>query len=455
MTVVTTTEAYFRPVNVPEIRYARSGDVSIAYQVAGEGSVDLVLVPFLTNLSSIWGNPRFAEQLRRLASFSRLIVFDKRGMGLSDRSYALPTLEARMDDVRAVMDAVGCERAVLVGSSDGGQMTALFAATYPERTSALVLANTVARYVSTVDYPWGRTTDEWRMYVRDVREGWGERDFLERHLDSVDPELATDDEFRRWYVTNARLAWSPAAAAAFYRMMADTDIRDVLPAIRVPTLVIYRAANRRPCRYLAERIPDARVVEIPGRGLMMSTGRAFPDEVERFVATIEARPEPDRVLATLLFTDIAGSTEKAAELGDRRWRELLGQHHALTRRLLAQFRGEELDTAGDGFFASFDGPGRAITCACAIRDEMRALELEIRAGIHTGECERVDEKLTGIAVSLGARVAAEAAPGEVLVTSTVRDLVAGSGLGFDDRGDRELKGVPRSWRLFAVVPSAT
>ena len=439
---------------VPEIHYARSGDVSIAYQEVGDGPVDLVFVPFLSNLGQAWELPAWVAFWERMARFCRLIQFDKRGTGLSDRMRELPTLETRMDDVRAVMDAVGSEQAVVMGQMEGAQMTSLFAATYPERTSALVLYNPVARFTSTPDYPWGSTPDDWRRLVRDVADHWGEREFLEAHLRGIDPVAAEDPEYRSWYVTNYRLAASPAAAAALYRIMMDTDIRDVLPAIRVPTLVIHREDHRDASRYVAARIPGARVVELPGRGYLVPVGAEVAEETERFVRSLGEGLESDRVLTTILFTDIVGSTEMAAELGDRRWRELLEGHHARVRALLDSYRGREVDTAGDGFLATFDGPARAIRCAGAIVDSVHELGIQVRAGLHTGECELVEDKVRGIAVHVGARVAALAEPGEVLVSSTVKDLVAGSGLRFEDRGVHALRGVPGEWRVFAAsVPA--
>jgi class 3 adenylate cyclase len=434
----------------PDIDYARSGDVSIAYQVAGDGPVDLVVVPFLTNIVSLWEHPLAAGFFTRLASFSRLILLDKRGTGLSDRPHLLPTLETAMDDVRAVMDAVASERAVLLGSLAGGQMTALFAATYPERTVGLVLYNTVARVVSAPDYPWGLSREEWRQRLTAIRERWGRRDFLEQLCREIVPNLADDEEFRRWFVMHYRLCASPSAAHAFYRMWMETDIRDVLPAIRVPTIALYRQNRRDPARHLAEQIPGATAVELPGMSDGLWTEPGVDEEVERFVAGVREEAEPERVLVTILFTDIVGSTAKAAELGDQRWRKLLNQHHTLVRSELLRFRGREIDVAGDGFFASFDGPARAIRCACAITDAAKTLGLEIRAGLHTGECELFDGKISGIAVHLGARIATEARPGEVVVSSTVKDLVAGSGIRFADRGPTAMKGVPGEWRLYGV-----
>ena len=437
-------------MEAPEIEYARNGDVSIAYQVIGDGPIDLLLVPFINNLEYAWTHPLWPRAYERLASFSRLVSFDKRGTGLSDRFGELPTLETRMEDLRAVLDAVGSERAALLGSFEGNHLAALFAATYPERTSALVLYNPVARFVSAPDYPWGQTREEWGRLVELVAERWGQRAFFEDMLRSTDPSLAEDEAFRRWYVSQFRVAASPGSAAAFYRMMMETDIRDVLPAIRVPTLVCYRDDYAGPSGFVAERIPSARAVEFPGIGYIASAPPEVFDEIERFLSGRLVDRERDRVLLTLLFTDIVGSTELAARLGDRGWRTLLEQHDVAVRRELERFRGNEVNTTGDGFLATFDGPARAIRCACAIRDVVRELGLDVRAGLHTGECELVGEEVAGIAVHTAARVAALAGPGEVLVSSTVKDLVAGSGTEFEHRGDQELKGVPGEWRLFAV-----
>jgi class 3 adenylate cyclase len=427
-------------VEPPEVEYARSGDVAIAYQVVGDGPVDLVFVPFFGNIRYAWEQPLFARFLERLASFSRLILLDKRGTGLSDRPRVL-TLEAQMDDIRAVLDAVGSKRAALLGGTQGGQLCALFAATYPERTRALVLFNP---HASPADMPPApRSGDE-------ARERWGTRELSGELARAAYPSMAGDQAFLRWHVDYLRFAASPGAAAEFFRMLHDTDISDVLPTIRVPTLVIYRARRRDANLRVAELIPGARAVQIPGDDLGVWVGDEVPAEVERFLSGREEAPVPDSVLTTVLFTDIVGSTERAAALGDRAWRDLLTRHHAAVRRELARFRGEELDTAGDGFFATFDGPARAIRCAQAIVAGVGELGLELRAALHTGECELHDGKPAGIAVNIGSRVAAEGRPGEVLVSSTVKDLVAGSGIEFDERGVRALKGIPGEWRLYAV-----
>jgi class 3 adenylate cyclase len=434
-------------VEIPEIQYTRSGDVAIAYQTFGEAPRNLVLVPTFSNLVFPWFNADWRAMYEGFASFSRLIMFDKRGTGLSDRPRDPGTLETRMDDIRAVLDAVGVERATLVGMGEGGQTCALFAATYPERTEALVLLGTPARAVRADDYPFGLSEEEQRRELREIRERWGARDYFEEQARAMNP--AADQEFVDWFVTCQRFCASPGAALTFFRAYSETDLREVLPTIRVPTLVLYGAAAREQMLDLAGRIQGAQSLEID---LTSFAGRfyALPRETEAFLSGREAEPVPDTVLATILFTDIVGSTERAAEVGDRAWRDLLQDHHVVVRRELSRFRGRELDTAGDGFFAVFDGPARAISCARAIVGALGELGLEIRAGVHTGECELHDGKVAGIAVSMGARVSAAAAAGEVLVSGTVKDLVAGSGIEFTDRGSHELKGVPGEWRLYAV-----
>jgi class 3 adenylate cyclase len=427
--------------NVPDIRYARSGDVAIAYQVVGEGPLDLVFVPFFGNIRWAWEQPRLARFLDQLASFSRLILFDKRGTGLSDRPRVL-TLETQMDDIRAVLDAAGSERAALLGAVQGSQLCALFAATYPERTRALILYHPHAAAADLPPAP-PRSAEE-------ARERWGTPELTDEILRSVYEPVAGDEEFARWHADYLRFAASPSAAAEFFRMLYDTDVSDVLPTIRVPSLVIYSKSRRESALRVAKLIHGARSVEITGAAGPIYLGEGVASEVERFLLGGEELPVPDSVLTTVLFTDIVGSTERAAELGDRAWRDLLARHHAAVRRELARFRGHEVDTAGDGFFATFDGPARAIRCAQTILTGVGELGLGLRAGLHTGECELHDGKLAGIAVNIGSRVAAEAGPGEVLVSSTVRDLVAGSGIEFEDLGARALKGIPGEWRLYAV-----
>jgi pimeloyl-ACP methyl ester carboxylesterase len=438
---------------IPETRYARSGEVSIAYQVTGRGEIDLVFVPgWVSHVEHGWEEPSYAPFLRRLAGFSRLILMDRRGTGLSDPVEALPTLEERMDEVRAVLDAAGSERAVLFGVSEGGPLCILFAAAHPERTAALVLCNSFARLLRCEDLPWGVAPDDLKRLQRDIDGGWGSG--LTARVFA--PSRAGDEAFRRAWGRFERLAVSPGGMRKILAMAMDTDVRDVLPSIRVPTLVLHRVgdgpARVEGARYLAEHIPAAKLVELPGDDHFPWVGDADAvlDEVEHFVTGVRRGPEPDRVLATVLFLDIVDSTRRLAELGDRRWRELLDRFYAVLRDGISRYRGREIDTTGDGVFATFDGPARAIRCAVATRDAVARLGLAVRAGLHTGECEVLGSDMTGIAVHTGARVCAAAAPGEVLVTGTVRDLVAGSGLRFEDRGLHTLKGVPGEWRLFAV-----
>jgi pimeloyl-ACP methyl ester carboxylesterase len=443
-------------VLAPETSYARSGDVHIAYQAFGAGPPDLVLaVGALWNIEHQWTQPRVVKVLARLASFSRVIVFDKRGTGLSDRVPAseLPTLEDRMDDVRAVMDAVGCEQAVLFGEDEGCSMCTLFAATYPERTSALVLFGSFARRLQAPDYPWGIPSEFAEQLVDQLKAGWGKP--LGLRIGA--PSLAEDEGVRKWWAGMLRASASPSSAAAMLHMSINTDIRDVLDTIHVPTLVLHEVGDLpapvQGGRYVAEHIPGARFVELPGDThlFFLADRDELLDEVQEFLTGVRWRPKRDRVLATIVFTDVVQSTEHAVEVGEERWADLLEQHHAVVRRQLDRFKGREIDTAGDGFFASFDGPARAVHCACAIRDEVRRLGIDIRAGVHTGECQVIDQKLGGLAVHIGARVAHMAGAGEVLTSGVVKDLVAGSGLAFIDRGPHTLKGIPDPWRLFAVA----
>ena len=438
----------------PDTHYAKSGDVNIAYQVVGDAPRDLVLVPgWVSNIEVFWEEPACARFLRRLASFARLILFDKRGTGLSDRVSDLPNLETRMDDLRAVMDTVGSARAALLGYSEGGPMCALFAATYPLRTSALMIQGSYARRTWAHDYPWGPTPEALGEWMAACQRDWGGPVGLDERL----PSAAGDERVRQWWARLLRMGASPGANRALQQMNAEMDVRHVLPAIRVPTLILHSIGDRvfpaAASRFMAQQIPGAKFVELPGRDLAWGEDAdAIVDEIEEFLTGVRHGPEPDRVLATVLFTDIVGSTEKAATLGDRRWRDLLEGHHTLVRRELARFRGREIDTSGDGFLATFDGPARAVRCARAVSDGVRALGLDVRAGVHTGEIELVNDKVSGLAVHIGARVAATAGPGEVLVSSTVKDLVAGSGLRFQDRGSQALKGVPGQWHLFALAP---
>jgi class 3 adenylate cyclase len=431
-------------VDVPDVSYAQSADVSIAYQAVGEGPPDLVFLPFLANIYTLWQAPRFAEFGRRLATGRRLIVVNPRGVGLSDRPRGF-TVESRMDDIRAVMDDVGIERAALLGIAEQAATCAVFAASYPDRVDRLVLYNPWRRFIPDPD-----KRDRLLAQLRQDREKWGRRDHLEEFAGTINPQWADDPEYVNWFVWHHRLTASPAAWVEFRRMQIDLDITDVLPAIRIPTLVISKEFVRDDGELIAEAIPNGEFVVVPGRGGAIHENDYPAEALEGFLAGAEQQRVPDTVLATVLFTDLVGSTERAVELGDRAWRELLERHHEAVRHELERYRGVEVDTAGDGFFASFDGPARAIACARAIIERVPELDLTVRAGIHTGECERVGEKIAGLAVNVGARVSAAAAPGEVLVSATVKDLVAGSGIEFEDRGAHALKGVPGEWRLYAV-----
>jgi class 3 adenylate cyclase len=433
------------------IRYARSGEVNIAYQVTGAGPFDLVLVHgFYSHLELDWQHPAARSTYERLGTFARLIRFDKRGTGLSDRNVGLPDFETRMDDVRAVMDAAGSERAALFGYSEGGPMVILFAATYPERTRALALYGTYAKRLYSEDYPWAPTWEERVATAEELERNWGEKFDIGVLAPNADETLVS------WLGLRGRAALSPAAARDLILMNSQADVRAALPAVQAPTLVMHRTGDRdskvEEGRYIAERIPGARFVELSGEDhTPYFDPDQIVDEVEEFLTGARPTRLEERVLATVLFTDLVGSTERATSLGDRDWATLLGRHHDAVRHELARFNGEEIDTAGDGFFATFDGPTRAIRCACAIRDAVREIGLEIRAGLHTGEIEYQGPKATGIAVHVGARVAALAQPGEVLVTSTVTQLVLGSVIHFAARGAHTLKGIADQWQLFAVV----
>jgi class 3 adenylate cyclase len=441
----------------PKTRYARSGDVNIAYQIAGEGPIDLVYVPgWVSNIETAWEDPHVSRFLERLASFSRLILFDKRGTGLSDRVSIseLPTLEQRMDDVRAVMDAADSQRAALFGASEGGVMCALFGATYPDRTAALVLYGSYAKGTATADYPHGLAEQEAiDEFIEALTELWDDAGGL---LNIWAPSASDDPVAQAAFGRYLRTGASPSAVVTLTRMNAAVDIRPVLSVIAVPTLVIHRSEDMivtvEAGRDLAAQIQGAKYVELPGEDHLWFHGDAdaILGEVEEFLTGTRAAELVDRILATVMFTDIVDSTRQAAALGDRRWRDLLGRHDTLMRRQLERHRGREVKTLGDGFLATFDGPARAIRCACSARDAMRGLGVEVRAGLHTGECELIGEDLGGIAVNIGARVASVAGPGEVLVSRTVTDLVAGSGIEFTERGVHSLKGVPGEWQLYAV-----
>jgi class 3 adenylate cyclase len=431
----------------PDIRYARNDGVAIAYQVVGDADRDLILVPdFVSNCVFHWETPYYRELYERLARSFRLIVFDKRGTGVSDRGGAgWASLETRMEDMRAVLEAAGSARAVVFGGAEGGDMAALYAATYPESTAGLVLFQFQARGE-------GADSPGWH-HARAQLHRWGTQGLADEWLAQICPTLLRSEADRVWFANHLRTGASPEIGYALNEAYYASDVTDILPTIRVPTLVLYRGeAVRGGAEKAAAIIQGARVEALAGSdywGIFLSPEIA--DQIESFAATLEAEPASESILATVLFTDLVGSTARASELGDRAWRDLLARHHARVRQELARYRGVELDTAGDGFFARFDGPARAIRCACAIRDAVADLGLEIRSGLHTGECELLEGKVAGIAVSIGSRVAARAAPGEVLVSQTVKDLVAGSGLAFEERGAAELKGIPGEWRLYAAV----
>jgi class 3 adenylate cyclase len=438
-------------------RYARNGDVSLAYEVLGDGERDiLVTLGWVGSFQSAWETPAYARWLQRLATLGRVIMWDKRGTGLSERLPAdrLPTLEERMDDMRVVLDAAGSERAVVLGLSEGASLSAVFAATHPDRVTQLILIGGFARLLRDEDYPWGAPPEAAAEFNRRTGETWGDNAVL---LKLWAPSVADDPVAQEQWNRMLVFGGTPATATAWLEMIQETDIRGTLPAIRVPSLVIHRTGDRiMPVahgRYLGEHIPDARYVELPGADhLWWIEGDDILDEVESFLTGTTTAFERDRVLATVMFTDIVDSTTRAAQLGDRRWRDLVAAHDRVVRGLLQRYRGREVKTLGDGFLATFDGPGRAIRCAGELRDAVRSVGLEVRAGLHTGEVELNGDDISGIAVNIGARVGAKAQAGEVLVSQTVKDLVAGSGLQFEDRGEHELKGVPGPWRLWSVTP---
>ncbi|HYP48909.1 MAG TPA: alpha/beta fold hydrolase [Thermoleophilaceae bacterium] len=447
-------EPDWQPLPRGEVRYARNGDVSIAYQVVGSGDLDLVFVPgFVSHMEMFWEDPATARFFRRLASFSRLILHDKREQGLSDRLGRPPTLEESMDDVRAVMDAAGSERAALFGISEGGPSTLLFAATHPQRTAALVVYGTYARMVATDDFPAGLPADVLESWQAEILSDWGNALKLELFA----PSLVDDVAFGAWWSRLLRTGTSPRGAAGLFKLHASTDVRHLLSSISAPTLVLHRTDDPL-CtveggREVAGGIPGARLIEQPGSDHLWMAGDQdlLLDEVEEFLTGSRQDREPERVLQTVLFTDIVDSTRRAGELGDRRWRDLLAAYESRVGRQIERFRGRLVKSLGDGTFATFDGPARGINCARAIRDDIEALGLELRAGLHTGECEVVGDDLAGVAVHIGARVSATAAPGEVLVSGTVRDLVAGSDIRFEERPPQELKGLPGEWRLYAIA----
>jgi class 3 adenylate cyclase len=438
----------------PETKYAQSGDVSIAYQVVGSGPLDLLIVPgFISHLEQAWEDPAYSRFLKRLASFSRLIQFDKRGTGLSDRIAGIPTLEERMDDVRAVMDATGSERAALFGVSEGGSMSILFSATYPERTSALILYGSIARGSWAPDYSWGDRLDQEH---EDWLEGWRKEWGGPYGIETFAPSAAHDAQFRQWWAKYLRLGASPSAVINVFRMNAAIDVRDILPAVHVPTLVLHRLGDQaieiEHGRYIAQHIPGARLVELSGDDHLWWVGdsESIVNEIQEFLTGERPVVEPDRVLATVLFTDIVDSTKRAAEMGDRRWRDLLDRHNTVMHTEIDRFKGRVVKSTGDGFLATFDGPARAIHCALALSEEARRLDIEIRSGLHTAEVELIDGDVGGIAVHTAARVLAEASASEVWTSRTVKDLVAGSRFKFSEQGTYKLKGIAGDWPLFTV-----
>jgi DNA-binding SARP family transcriptional activator/pimeloyl-ACP methyl ester carboxylesterase len=441
----------------PVTRYTQSGDVNIAYQVLGDGPLDIVYVMgWISNLDYYWQEPRFAHFLRRLASFSRLMLFDKRGTGLSDRAVGLPTLEERMDDVRAVMDAVGSKRAAVVGVSEAGTMCLLFAATYPHRTAALVTIGSTSRWLWAPDHPWAPTAEERDRRSAEIVSGWGSPEWAARDLQRLAPSMAADEQFVQWFAAYARVSASPGAATAMMRMNYPIDVRHLLPELRVPTLILHRTADRTTKveygRYMAAQIPGAKYVELPGDDHLPWVGDAdaMLDEIEGFLTGVQRGAETNRVLATILSVAIVGSLGRSGQSGDQHGREPAPAAHDVLRRDLDRFGGREIAVIGDSIVSTFEGPARAIRCARALVEATRALGLEVRAGLHTGECEVRGERVGGLAVDVSAQVAALAGPGEVLVSSTVKDLVVGSGIGFADRGLHTLQGLPEPWRVFAV-----
>jgi pimeloyl-ACP methyl ester carboxylesterase len=442
-----------------DIRYARVGEQYVAFTLAGSGPVNLILVPpVVSNIELEWDDPNYRRFVERLGSFASVAAFDKRGTGLSDPiiGTGVSTLEQRMDDILAVMDALRWQQVALLGYAEGGSLCMLFAASYPERVSSIILVNAAARLLKADDYPWG-----WEPSTTPMHEAalnWGKVDypFMERFSPGMRSH-ADRDEFVRLHARWQRFGASPGIFMALQRVAMEIDVRNILPSVRCPTLIMHRKDNRivevGNGRFLADQIPDSKYIELPGADHYPwhDDAATVLDHVHEFITGHQATPELDRVLATILFTDIVGSTARAASMGDHAWKDLLDQHHTIVRRELARFRGREIDTAGDGFFATFDGPARAVKCALSIRDAVRSVGLEIRAVLHTGECEIMGSNIGGLAVHIGARVAARAGYGEVFVSSTVKDLVAGSGITFADRGVHELKGVPEEWHIFSVT----
>jgi len=442
--------------NQIDTRYAKSGELNIAYQVFGAGDVRMVFIPgWASNVENLWTLREFADFADQLSKFAQVILLDRRGTGLSDPVANPPTLEERMDDVRAVLDAAGWERAAIWGVSEGGPMAMMFAASHPDRVPALVLYGTFARFSRADDYPYGYPREVNEKWVGALERTWGTGELSRSFAPSLTPDAATLRSLARL----ERMAMSPGTARKLFGLLTRTDVRHVLSAIRVPTLVLHRAGDQPVrvghARYLAEHIAGAKYVELEGADHIPFLGdvEALLGEVREFLTGERATPEPDRILTTILFCDIVDSTRRAAEVGDHEWKQVLSRFYALSDEKLHRFRGRKLDTAGDGLFAAFDGPARAVRCGAALVDAVQSLDIRLRVGVHTGECEVLGEKYTGIAVHLGARVASAAEPGQVLVSSTVRDLVVGSGLRFKDLGLQALKGVPEQWRLFATAPA--
>jgi pimeloyl-ACP methyl ester carboxylesterase len=438
----------------PPTRYAKSDGLSIAYQVFGDGPIDLVFIPgFVSNVEAAWLIPSIAALYERLASFARVIIFDKRGTGVSDPIPGVATLEERMDDLRAVMDAAGSERAALFGFSEGGPMAILFAATYPERVESLALYGSMARTTEAPDYPYAPPAEAFAESIALISEYWGQG----INVEIFTPSVQDDPDARQAWAVFETFGATPDQIIKVYEMFLEVDIRDILPAVAVPVLVTHRRGDRvvsvHGARWMAEQIPGARFVEFPGTDHSWLVGNdttPILDEIEEFFTGSRPIAEPDRVLSTVMFTDIVSSTERAAEVGDHDWHSLLDRHHAAIRKALAEHRGEEVKTTGDGFLATFDGPARAIRCGQAIVEDVRAIGIEVRVGIHSGEVEKMGADVAGIAVHIASRVGSLAGPGEVLVSETVKGLVAGSGIAFDERGEHELKGIPDRWRLFTA-----
>jgi class 3 adenylate cyclase len=440
-------------VDAPRVRYTQTPDgVNIAYCVVGEGPIDLLCIPgFVSNLEVLWEAPVADRYFGRLASFARIVMYDKRGQGLSDRPPQPPTLEQSMEDARAVLNAADVDGVAVYAISEGGPTAALLAATYPERVSRLVMYGTWARMIQGPDYPEGMPLELFERFIATVRHDWGGPVALALWA----PSVADDREVQRWWAKLLRTGTSPAGAEALIRLYTEIDARHVLSTITAPTLVVHRTGDLLvpigAGRAIAAGIPGAKLVELPGNDhLVVADPDQIVDEVEEFLTGQRAERQPDRMLATVMFTDIVDSTARAAALGDHHWRELIQRHDELVRREIERHRGRPVKTLGDGFLATFDGPARAIRCASSARDAVRGLGLEIRAGLHTGEVEVINGDISGIAVNIGARVGAVASPGEVLVSRTVTDLVAGSGIGFEDRGTHALKGIPGEWQLYAV-----